>query len=79
MKIKLKINDVEGMTEDKRHILLVDREELMKCLTERGVWDELISDKTLRNTIYMQEKARRDKEIERKIRKGTLLYKEILR
>lgn len=79
MRITLKIKDVEGMTEDKKHILLVEDEDLAKCILERKdffiqriikehllkkdtrLMASLIEDKCVRNTIYMQEKARLEK------------------
>ena len=78
MRIKLRIKDVEGMTDDKRHILLVNKEDLISCLQERNVIDELLNDHTVRNTIYMQEKAKRDKKERERAARGRKVYQEIL-
>lgn len=66
MEIHLKINDVVGMDDQKRHILRVDCEEIKRMLQERKLWEELLSDPTLRNSIYMQEKAKREAKAERR-------------
>ena len=66
MEIHLKINDVVGMDDQKRHILRVDCEEIKRMLQERKLWEELLSDPTLRNNIYMQEKAKREAKAERR-------------
>jgi len=68
MEIHLKINDVVGMDDEKRHILRVDCEEIKRMLQERKLWEELLSDPTLRNNIYMQEKAKREAKAERRQR-----------
>ena len=60
MEIHLKINDVVGMDDEKRHIIRVDDEEIRRMLHERGLWESLLSDPTVRNNIYMQEKAKRE-------------------
>lgn len=78
MRLCLKINNVEGMDDQKRHILLVDEESLRTALMEHDGWltqnvikewlmkrqpkllSEVIDDPTLRNVIYMQEKAKRE-------------------
>jgi len=60
MEIHLKIKDVVGMDEQKRHILRVDVEEVKRILQERKLWNELLDDPALRNSIYLQEKARRE-------------------
>ncbi len=67
MRIKLKIKDVEGMTDDGRHILLVDAEELRRCLLEerRKFTEELLTPE-IRNQIYMQEKAKHDAKEQRR-------------
>lgn len=78
MRIRLRIKDVEGMTDDKRHILLVNKEDLLSCLQERNVIDELLNDPTVRNTIYMQEKAKRDKKERERAARGRKFYQEIL-
>ena len=68
MEIHLKINDVAGMDEEKRHILRVDCEELRRMLKERKLWEKLLEDPDIRNTIYMQEKARREAKSEQRER-----------
>ena len=69
------------MDEEKRHILYVNGEDLIKCLMERKDWiyqelfkerilkeekgrvlAELVDDPKVRNTIYMQELSKRNKE-----------------
>ena len=60
MEIHLKINDVVGMDDQQRHIIRVDSEEIRRMLKERKLWEELLNDNDIRNTIYMQEKARRE-------------------
>lgn len=60
MEIHLKIKDVVGMDDQKRHILRVDVEEVKRILQERKLWNELLDDPALRNSIYLQEKARRE-------------------
>ena len=77
MEIRLKINDVLGQDERRRHILRVNAEDLRQCLLENPDWllqavvkewlmkkpkrlAELLTPE-LRNTIYMQEKAAREK------------------
>lgn len=78
MKIELRIKDVEGMTDEKRHIMLVDNEEFKRCIMQHEdfvkqeiikeilvkrpkLMSEILDDIKLRDTIYMQEKARREK------------------
>lgn len=87
MRLCLKINNVEGMDDQKRHILLVDEESLRTALMEHDGWltqnvikewlmkrqpkllSEVIDDPTLRNVIYMQEKAKREAKGEQRERK----------
>ena len=59
MEIHLKINDVLGMDDEKRYILYVDTEEMRRMLKERKIWEQLLDDPDVRNSIYMKEKARR--------------------
>lgn len=78
MKIELKIKDVECMTDEKRHVFLVDNEELKRCIMQHQefvkqeiireilahdtkLMSEILDNKDIRNTIYMQEKAKREK------------------
>jgi len=79
MELHLKINDVVGMDDQKRHVIRVDDESLCQALLEHPGWitqrvvkdfllkhntrllNEIIEDNDLRNTIYMSEKARREK------------------
>ncbi len=86
MELHLKINDVVGMDDEKRHILRVDGEQLIAALMEHKGWlaqnvvkewllkhntrllNEIIDDPTLRNNIYMAEKAKRDDKAERRLR-----------
>ena len=68
MEIHLKINDVLGMDDDKRHILRVDTEEMRRLFHERGLWEQMIDDPTIRNNIYMQEKAKREQKAENRKR-----------
>ena len=86
MELHLKINDVVGMDDEKRHILRVDGEQLIAALMEHKGWlaqnvvkewllkhntrllNEIIDDPTLRNNIYMVEKAKRDGKAERRQR-----------
>ena len=85
MELHLKINDVVGMDDQKRHILRVDGEQLTSALMEHPGWveqqlvkdllmkrprlmSEIISDPDVRNTIYMQEKAKRDAKGEKRER-----------
>lgn len=68
MEIHLKINDVVGMDDDKRHIIRVDTEEIRRMLKERKLWEQLLDDNDIRNTIYMQEKARREAKAEQRER-----------
>ena len=86
MELHLKINDVVGMDDQKRHILRVDSENLLKALLEHKGWlaqnlirdylmkhdtkllNEAIDDNDVRNTIYMNEKARREQKAERRQR-----------
>ena len=85
MEIHLKINDVVGMDDEKRHILRVDDESLRSALQEHDGWmrqnvikqwlmkhpalmSEIIDDPTLRNVIYMQEKARHEQKVENRKR-----------
>ena len=87
MRLCLKSNNVEGMDDQKRHILLVDEESLRTALLEHDGWltqnvikewlmkrqpkllSEVIDDPTLRNVIYMQEKAKREAKGEQRERK----------
>lgn len=87
MRLCLKSNNVEGMDDQKRHILLVDEESLRTALMEHDGWltqnvikewlmkrqpkllSEVIDDPTLRNVIYMQEKAKREAKGEQRERK----------
>ena len=87
MRLCLKINNVEGMDDQKRHILLVDEESLRTALMEHDGWltqnvikewlmkrqpkllSDVIDDPTLRNVIYMQEKAKREAKGEQRERK----------
>jgi hypothetical protein len=64
----MKINDVVGMDDEKRHIIRVDTEEIRRMLKERKLWEQLLDDNDIRNTIYMQEKARREEKAERRER-----------
>jgi hypothetical protein len=84
MELHLKINDVVGMDDEKRHILRVDEESLRTALMAHPGWltqnvvkewllkhntrllNEIIDDPTLRNNIYMQEKAKREAKAERR-------------
>ena len=77
MELHLKINDVVGMDDQKRHIIRVDDESLRDALLAHPGWitqcvvkdfllkhntrllNEIIDDPTLRNNIYMAEKAKR--------------------
>ena len=68
MEIHLKINDVVGMDDDKRHILRVDTEEIRRMMRDRGIWEQLLDDPNIRNTIYMQEKAKREQKAENRQR-----------
>ena len=86
MELHLKINDVVGMDDEKRHILRVDGEQLIAALMEHKGWlaqnvvkdwllkhntrllNEIIDDPTLRNNIYMDEKAKREQKTERRER-----------
>ena len=86
MELHLKINDVVGMDDEKRHILRVDGEQLIAALMEHKGWlaqnvvkdwllkhntrllNEIIDDPTLRNNIYMAEKAKRDDKTEQRER-----------
>ena len=86
MELHLKINDVVGMDDEKRHILRVDDESLRSALLEHPGWitqfvvkdfllkhntrllNEIIEDPTIRNNIYMQEKAKREQTAENRKR-----------
>ena len=68
MEIHLKINDVLGMDDDKRHIIRVDTEEIRRMMRDRGIWEQLLDDPNIRNTIYMQEKAKREQKAENRKR-----------
>lgn len=86
MELHLKINDVVGMDDEKRHILRVDEESLRTALMAHPGWltqnvvkewllkhntrllNEIIDDPTLRNNIYMAEKAKRDGKAEQRER-----------
>ena len=68
MEIHLKIRDVVGMDEEGRHILYVDNEEMRRAISEKGVWRDLLNDPTIRNNIYMQEKAAREAKSEKRER-----------
>lgn len=86
MELHLKINDVVGMDDQKRHIIRVDDESLRDALFAHPGWitqcvvkdfllkhntrllNEIIEDPTLRNNIYMDEKAKREKKAERRER-----------
>lgn len=82
MELHLKINDVVGMDDQKRHIIRIDGDSLLTALMEHKGWltqilvkehllkhdtrllNDIIDDPTLRNSIYMQEKARREEKVE---------------
>ena len=68
MEIHLKINDVLGMDDEKRYILYVDTEEMRRMLKERKIWEQLLDDPDVRNSIYMKEKARREAKAEQRER-----------
>ncbi len=68
MEIHLKISDVLGMDDEKRHILYVDCEEIRRMLKERKIWEQLLDDPDVRNSIYMKEKARREAKAEQRER-----------
>ena len=86
MELHLKINDVVGMDDQKRHIIRVDDESLHDALFAHPGWitqcvvkdfllkhntrllNEIIDDPTLRNNIYMDEKAKREQKAERRER-----------
>ena len=74
MRIELKVKDVLEMTEEKRHVFLVDNEEFKRCIMQHQefvkreilahdtkLMSEILDSKDIRNTIYMQEKAKREK------------------
>lgn len=78
MRIELKVKDVLEMTEQKRHVFLVDNEEFSRCIMQHEnfvtqeiirqilakntkLMSEILDNNEVRNTIYMQEKARREK------------------
>lgn len=87
MEIHLKIKDVVGQDEEKRHVLLVDNEEFKKAILEHEgfllqeiikeyvlrnhktkILSEILDNAELRNTIYMQEKAKREAKSEQRER-----------
>ena len=86
MELHLKINDVVGMDDQKRHIIPVDDESLRDALFAHPGWitqcvvkdfllkhntrllNEILDDPTLRNNIYMDEKAKREQKAERRER-----------
>lgn len=86
MELHLKINDVLGMDEQKRHIVRVNDEDLRDALFLHPRWiaqcvvkefllkhntrllNEIIEDPTLRNNIYMTEKAKREARSEQRER-----------
>lgn len=86
MELHLKIDDVVGMDDEKRHIIRVDEESLREALMAHPGWlsqnlvkewllkhntrllNEIIDDPTLRNNIYMDEKAKREARAERRER-----------
>ena len=85
MEVHLKVKDVIGQDEDKRHVFLVDNEEFKRCIMQhegfvcqeiikeilaknKKLMSELLDDKELRNTIYMQEKAKREAKSEQRER-----------
>lgn len=86
MEVHLKVKDVVGMDEDKRHVFLVDNEEFKKTILEHEgfllqevlkeyflrhktkLLSDIIDDNDLRNTIYMQEKAKREAKSEQRER-----------
>lgn len=85
MEVHLKVKDVIGKDEDKRHVFLVDNEEFKRCIMQhegfvcqeiineilaknKKLMSELLDDKDLRNTIYMQEKAKREAKSEQRER-----------
>lgn len=78
MEVHLKVKDVIGQDEEKRHVFLVDNEEFKRCIMQHEnfvtqeiirqilanntkLMSEILDNNELRNTIYMQEKARREK------------------
>ena len=85
MRIELKINDVLEMTEEKRHVFLVDNEEFKRCVMQHEnfvcqeiireilshdtkLMSEILDNKDIRNTIYMQEKAKREKKAAERVK-----------
>jgi len=87
MRIELKVKDVLEMTEEKRHVFLVDNEEFKRCIMQHQEFflqeivkqefiqkhqtkalSMLIDDVELRNTIYMQEKQKREAKTEQRER-----------
>lgn len=86
MEVHLKVKDVVGMDEYKRHVFLVDNEEFKKTILEHEgfllqevlkeyflrhktkLLSDIIDDNDLRNTIYMQEKAKREAKSEQRER-----------
>jgi hypothetical protein len=56
------------MDDEHRHIIRVDTEEIRRMLKDRKLWEPLLEDNDIRNTIYMQEKARREEKAERRER-----------
>ena len=84
MEIHLKINDVVGMDDQKRHILRVEDEDVLKAIKEHEGWvkdlvadylkhhtkmlSQVIDDPTLRNVIYTEEKQKREAKAERRER-----------
>ena len=86
MEIHLKIKDVIGQDEQKRHVFIVDNEEFKNTILEHEGFllqevikeyfmqhktkliADIIDNNDLRNTIYMQEKAKREAKSEQRER-----------
>lgn len=87
MRIELKVKEVVEMTDEKRHVFLVDNEEFKRCIMQHQEFflqeivkqefiqkhqtkalSMLIDDVELRNTIYMQEKQKREAKTEQRKR-----------
>ena len=87
MRIELRVKDVEGMTNEKRHVFFVDNEEFKRCIMQHHDFflqeimkqefiqkhqtkalSMLLDDAELRNTIYMQEKVKREAKSEQRER-----------
>ena len=63
--LHLKIKDVTGMDEEGRHVIIVDKDEIVrmfKTMKKSCILADILLDKEIRQQIFLQESARHYKD-----------------